>query len=80
MNKQSIVPNWCLYFSFFLYSSFFTLVILCHILNFEIPKVIRLIYFILIIFNFLYALHLGSGKKYKLSEEDTKFLKEKGVN
>ena len=79
MNKQIIVPNWCLYFSFFLYSSFFAMVILCHILNFEIPKVIRLIYFILIIFNFLYALYLESGMKYKLSEEDTKFLKDSEV-
>lgn len=62
MIKKVIVPNWCIYFSFFLYGSFFTLCMLSYVMGFEIPKAVSLIYFILIIFNFFYSLHFESGK------------------
>lgn len=62
MIKKVIVPNWCIYFSFFLYGSFFTLCMLSYVMDFEIPKAVSLIFFILIIFNFSYSLHFGSGK------------------
>ena len=68
MIKKVIVPNWCIYFSFFLYGSFFTLCMLSYVMDFEIPKAVSLIYFILIIFNFSYSLHLKQGKKVNLYE------------
>ena len=68
MIKKIIVPNWSIYFSFFLYSSFFTLGLFSYLMDFEVPKAVSLIYFILIIFNFLYSLHLKEGKKVNLYE------------
>lgn len=68
MIKRIIVPNWCIYFSFFLYGSFFTLAILSYLMDFEVSKVISSIYYILIMFNFFYSLHLNSGKNVKLYE------------
>lgn len=41
---------------------------LSYVMDFEIPKAVSLIYFILIIFNFSYSLHLKQGKKVNLYE------------
>lgn len=68
MIKKIIVPNWSIYFSFFLYGSFFTLCLFSYLMDFEIAKVVSLLYFILIIFNFFYSLHLKHGKKVNLYE------------
>lgn len=68
MIKKIIVPNWCIYFSFFLYGSFFTICLFSYLMDFYIPKAVSLIYFILIIFNFSYSLHLEQGKKVNLYE------------
>lgn len=68
MIKRIIVPNYCIYFSFFLYGSFFILAILSYLMDFKVPKVISSIYFILIMFNFFYSLHLKQGKKVNLYE------------
>ena len=68
MIKKVILPNWCIYFSFFLYGSFFTLCLFSYLMDFDIPKAVSLIYFILIIFNFSYSLHLKHGKKVNLYE------------
>lgn len=41
---------------------------LSYVMDFEIPKAVSLIYFMLIIFNFSYSLHLKQGKKVNLYE------------
>lgn len=69
MIKKIIVPKYSIYFNFFLYGSFFTSAILSFIMDFEIPKVITLIYLVLFIANVSYSLHLEeSGKKVNLYE------------